>query len=184
MKEILYVISDVSGSMAESGKNHIMRNICLCIIQLRKYDPEKFKNVEFQFYKWNTIIEKVEVNKEDGFPLHMTEKHSDLEVLSVFLDESDVELLPLRILILTDGNFTNSELQKFEKRWIDNEKLLIRTVAVGADSNLQKLRRLSMGNKSYLSENITAALISVLHDSGKKVSRPLSLDNLMLYMAY
>lgn len=180
MKEKLFVIADISGSMADSGKTHITRNLCNYITQLHSLDSRRFQNVEFLFHKWNSAIEQVSLTEKEGFPLLPAEKSAELEVLSAFLNERLTETLPLRVLILSDGNYAYIELAEFVKMWSGNDQVQIRTVAVGADSDLDKLKRISMGYKVYLAENISAAIQSVLQTTGSTIKRPMTLDDLSI----
>lgn len=50
--------------------------------------------------------------------------------------------------------------------------LIIRTVAVGADADLWKLKKISTNNRVYLSENIASALDSTIFGSDELVTAP------------
>jgi len=52
--------------------------------------------------------------------------------------------------------------------------LIIRTVAVGADADLLKLKKISTNNSVYLSENISSAIDSTIFGSDEPLTAPVS----------
>ncbi|EKL00285.1 hypothetical protein VCCP1035_0719 [Vibrio cholerae CP1035(8)] len=78
------------------------------------------------------------------------------------------------VLILSDGNFPNSDIVSFQKQLGTFSNLIIRTVAVGADADLLKLKKISTNNTVYLSENIASAIDSTIFGSDEPLTAPAS----------
>ena len=67
MKETLYIIVDVSGSMNEMGKIHLQRNLCRYAAQLRLIDQEKYADFDIRFYQWAQNISEIAIAKRWGY---------------------------------------------------------------------------------------------------------------------
>jgi hypothetical protein len=174
MKETLYIIVDVSGSMNEMGKIQLQRNLCRYSDQLRLIDQEKYSGLDIRFYQWAQNISKVAMQSDGDFPAFNAEGSSNLCVLSDFLSQHLNETGISRVLILSDGNLSNSEILSFLNQLSTFPDLIIRTVAVGADADLLKLKKISTNNTVYLSENITSAIESTIFGSDEPLADPVS----------
>jgi len=174
MKVPLYIIIDVSGSMNEMGKIHLQRNLCRYAAQLRLIDQEKYSGSDIRFYQWAQNISEVALQSDGDIPALNAEGSSKLCVLSDFLSQHLNDTGRLMVLILSDGNFPNSDIVSFQNQLGTFSDLIIRTVAVGADADLLKLKKISTNNSVYLSENIASAIDSTIFGSDEPLTAPVS----------
>lgn len=174
MKVPLYIIVDVSGSMNEMGKIHLQRNLCRYAAQLRLIDQEKYSGSDIRFYQWAQNVSEVTLQSDGDIPALNAEGFSKLCVLSDFLSQHLNDTGRSMILILSDGNFPNSDIVSFQNKLGTFTDLIIRTVAVGADADLLKLKKISTNNTVYLSENIASAIDSTIFGSDEPLTAPAS----------
>lgn len=174
MKAPLYIIVDVSGSMNEMGKIHLQRNLCRYAAQLRLIDQEKYSDADIRFYQWAQNVSEVALQSDGDIPALNAEGSSNLCVLSDFLSEYLKDTRRSMVLILSDGNFSNSDIVNFQNQLGTLTDLIIRTVAVGADADLLKLKKISTNNTVYLSENIASAIDSTIFGSDEPLTAPAS----------
>lgn len=174
MKEPLYIIVDVSGSMNEMGKIHLQRNLCRYAAQLRLIDQEKYSGIDIRFYQWAQNVSEVALQSDGDIPALNAEGYSKLCVLSEFLSQHPNDSGRSMALLLSDGNFPNSEIATFQSQLGTFTDLIIRTVAVGADADLLKLKKISTNNTVYLSENIASAIDSTIFGSDEPLTAPVS----------
>ncbi len=76
------------------------------------------------------------------------------------------------VLVMSDGNFPNSDIVSFQNQIGTFTNLVIRVVAVGADADLLKLKKISTNNSVYLSENIASAIDSAIFSSDEPLIAP------------
>lgn len=174
MKESLYIIVDVSGSMNEMGKIHLQRNLCRYAAQLRGIDQQKYASLDIRFYQWAQDISEITIQSDRDIPALNAEGSSNLCDLSDFLSQYLNDTGSARILILSDGNFPNSNIVSFQNQLSKFPDLIIRTVAVGADADLLKLKKISTNNSVHLSENISSAIDSTIFGSDEPLTPPVS----------
>lgn len=174
MKVSLYIIVDVSGSMNEMGKIHLQRNLCRYAAQLRLIDQEKYSDSDIRFYQWAQNISEVALQSDGDIPALNAEGSSNLCVLTDFLSQYLNDTGRLMVLILSDGNFPNSDIVSFQNQLGSFTDLIIRTVAVGADADLLKLKKISTNNTVYLSENIASAIDSTIFGSDEPSTAPVT----------
>lgn len=174
MNEPLYIIVDVSGSMNEMGKIHLQRNLCRYAAHLRLIDQEKYSVADIRFYLWAQNISEVALQSDGNIPALNAEGPSNLCVLSDFLSEYLKDNRRSMVLILSDGNFSNSDIVNFQNQLGTLTDLIIRTVAVGADADLLKLKKISTNNTVYLSENIASAIDGTIFGSDEPLAAPVS----------
>jgi hypothetical protein len=172
MKALLYIIFDVSGSMNEMGKIHLQRNLCRYAAQLRLIDQEKYSGSDIRFYQWAQNISEVALQSDGDIPALNAEGSLNLCVLSDFLSQHLKDIGRTRILIMSDGNFSNSDISSLKKKLSSFPDLIIRTVAVGADADLLKLKKISTNNTVYLSENIASAIDCTIFGSDEQLVAP------------
>jgi len=160
----LIIITDSSGSMSEMGKIFIVQNLLYYVIELVTISPEMNLSENIQLYAWNKDIAKIGFDKLGKLlPLNPNGKN-DLSVLNKFLDELS-EDKNYKILFFGDGNFSLREFREFIS-WCKNKTNLdIRTIAIGVDANLEKLKELSTNNKTYKPENISTAIKSLIKEN-------------------
>ena len=174
MKAPLYIIVDVSGSMNEMGKIHLQRNLCRYAAQLRGIDQQKYADLDIRFYQWAQDISEVTIQSDGDIPALNAEGSSNLCDLYDFLSQHLNDSGSARILILSDGNFPNSDIVSFKNQLSKFPDLIIRTVAVGADADLLKLKKISTNNSVHLSENISSAIDSTIFGSDEPFAIPVS----------
>lgn len=175
MNKLIGIIVDTSGSMNEMGKIHLQRNLCRYAAQLRFIDQEKYSGIDICFYQWAQDIYEITIQSDGDIPALKAEGASNLCVLSKFLSQHSNEDDQTRILIFSDGNFPSSEdIKSFQKQLDTYTNLSIRTVAVGADADLLKLKNISTNNTVYLSENIASAIDSTIFGSDESLNAPVS----------
>ena len=174
MKVPLYIIVDASGSMNEIGKIHLQRNLCRYAAQLRLIDQEKYSGSDIRFYQWAQNVSEVALQSDGDIPALNAEGCSNLSELSDFLFQHLKDTEIARVLILSDGNFQNSDIVSFQNQLGTFTNLIIRTVAVGADADLLKLKKISTNNTVYLSENIASAIDSTIFGSDEPPAAPVS----------
>lgn len=174
MKAPLYIIVDVSGSMNEMGKIHLQRNLCRYAAQLRLIDQGKYSGSDIRFYQWAQNVSEVALQSDGDIPALNAEGSSKLCVLSDFLSQHLNDNGRSMVLILSDGNFPNSDIVSFQNKLGTFTGLIIRTVAVGADADLLKLKKISTNNTVYLSENIASAIDSTIFGSDEPLTAPAS----------
>lgn len=179
MKGALYIIVDVSGSMNEMGKIHLQRNLCRYVTQLRLIEQDRYSGLDIRFYQWAQNVSEVPLQGDGDIPALNAQGSSSLSVLSDFLSEDKMNAENSKILILSDGNFDRDDYQAFLK-WKENHALpMARTVAVGADADLLKLKKISTNNTVYLSENIASAIDSTIFGSDEPLTPPASIAQIL-----
>lgn len=176
MNSLLYVIVDTSGSMGVMGKMHIQKRLCRCINQIRLLSPEKYSALNIQFFRWGTTVTEIDVqnNKEDF--LGPIEGSSDIFVLSDFL--LGLNSTPV-VLLLSDGYFSNPDALDFKKLIDKQYGFVLRPVAVGSDSNIRQLKKLSSGDRVDLAEDIVMAVDSVVFHGSGTVKPPKSINQIL-----
>lgn len=170
----LFIFVDVSGSMNEMGKIHLQRNLCRYVAQLRLIDKEKYSGLDIRFYQWAQNVAVAVLQSDGDIPALNAEGSSNLCVISDFLSQYQSDTGRLMVLILSDGNFPNSDIVSFQKQLGTFSNLIIRTVAVGADADLFKLKKISTNSTVYLSENIASAIDSTIFGSDEPLTAPVS----------
>lgn len=170
----LFIFVDVSGSMNEMGKIHLQRNLCRYAAQLRLIDQEKYSGLDIRFYQWAQNVSEVVLQSDGDIPALNAEGSSNLCVISDFLSQHLNDIGRSMVLIMSDGNFPNSDIVSFQKQLGTFSNLIIRTVAVGADTDMLKLKKISTNNTVYLSENIASAIDSTIFGSDELLTAPVS----------
>lgn len=170
----LFIFIDVSGSMNEMGKIHLQRNLCRYATQLRLIDQEKYSGSDIRFYQWAQSVSEVVLQSYGDIPALKAEGSSNLCALSDFLFQHLNDTGKSMVLIMSDGNFPNSDIVSFQNQMGTFTNLIIRTVAVGADANLLKLKKISTNNTVYLSENIASAIDGTIFGSDEPLTVPAS----------
>jgi len=174
MKQRIYVIVDISGSMNEMGKFHLQRNLCRYTAQLPAINQEKYADLDICLYQWSEKISEINLQSNGDIPAFKAEGFSNLFILSDFLSQHLNVTGRAKVLILTDGHFNRDDFKSFLK-WKKQQKLLlIRAVAVGADADLLKLMKISTNNTVFLSENVASAIDSTIFGSDEPLTAPIS----------
>jgi hypothetical protein len=179
MKTLIYIIIDVSGSMNEMGKLHLQRNLCRYITQLPTIDKKKYMDIGFHLYQWAQNISEIYIQDDGDVPLLMPKGSSDLRILSNFLSQGFDSTPNRKILLLSDGNFNSLDVREFKEQLNLLSKLILRTVAIGADADLLKLKKISTNNTVYLSEDIASAIDSTIFASDEPLTAPVSTSQIL-----
>lgn len=168
----LFIILDTSGSMNEMGKIHLQRNLCRYAVQLKKIDQVKYSGLNIRFLQWAEQVCEIIIKDHGDIPALTPEGSSDFVSLSAFLLAALNTGQILRTLILSDGNFENSDISSFQNQLRTFPNLLLRTIAIGADADLLKLKKISSNGSVYLSENISAAIDSTISLTNEHIYAP------------
>ncbi|MBW7876131.1 MAG: VWA domain-containing protein [Candidatus Cloacimonetes bacterium] len=179
MKSCIYIIIDVSGSMNEMGKIHLQRNLCRYAAQLRLIDQEKYSDADIRFYQWAQNVSEVALQSDGDIPAFKAKGFSNLCALSDFFLQHMNDAGRSMVLVLSDGHFLNSDIVSFKNQLSIFPDLIIRTAAVGADSDLFKLKKISTNNTVYLSENIASAIDGTIFGSDKPLATPVSTTQIL-----
>lgn len=174
MKNNFIIIVDVSGSINEMGKIHLQRNLCRYTAQLWGIDQKKYADLDIRFYQWAQDVSEITIQRDGDIPTLNVEGSSKLCDLSDFFSQYLNDTERSRILILSDGSFPNSDIVSFQSQLRTFPDLIIRTVAVGADADLLKLKKISTNNSVHLSENISSAIDSTIFGSDEPFAIPVS----------
>lgn len=170
----IYFIFDTSGSMDEMGKIHLQRNLARYAIQMPGLAQENCTDFVIRLYQWHQDISEITLQSDGDIPPLTAKGSSRLVELSDFLSQHVHNSGVARVLILSDGNFPGSDTVNFQNQLCTFPDLIIRTVAVGSDADLLKLRKLSTNNTVYLPENIASAMNSTLFGSDEPLTAPVS----------
>ena len=180
MKKVFYVIADVSGSMKEMGKTPLLRNLLRFISELQVINEDKYTEFEFNFFSWSSSLSEIVFqNNEEQFAIEPKGK-ADLDQLKVRLESILDNDSPLKVLIVSDGNFSTTDIDNFNKWRKEQSNLMIRTVGVGADADHFKLEKLSTNSKMSKSENISSAIDSLLFGTDIQIGCPDSISQISM----
>lgn len=175
----LILMVDTSGSMNDMGKIHLQRNLSRYAVQLREIGQEKYKDLNIRLFQWEQNIYEITMQNDRDVPALIANGSASLNALSHFLSNNPTDTEISRLLILSDGNFEPDDYKSFLTWKKENIPPLIRTVAVGADAGLLKLKIISTNNTVYLSENIASAIDSAIFGFDKLCSAPVSVDQIL-----
>ena len=180
MNKSLNVIVDGSGSMNEMGKRFLQRNLCRFISQLPLLDVRTYAELSFLFFRWTSSVAPLAIQDDGDLPVLDAEGKADLGALAKMLKDMPENGRKRRVLVLTDGIFETSKIAEFKKETRSTGNLVLRTVAVGPDADLIKLKALSTNETAYLPENISSAVYSGCFGTDDRVQRPESTDLIQL----
>lgn len=179
MNNLINIIVDTSGSMNEMGKIHLQQNLCRYAAQIKVLDESKYSGTGIRFYQWAENISNIELQSDGKFPCFSAADSSSLSILSDFISQTFNNTERTLLLILSDGNFPNKEILNFKRQLSAFGELNIRTVAVGADADLLKLKKLSTNDTVFLSENIASAIDSTIFSFDESLIAPVSTSQIL-----
>lgn len=168
----LVIVLDASGSMSEMGKSQLQRNLCRYASQLQTFGMGRCQDIKVQYFKWAREVTEICVNSNGDISNLVFEGPSSLTALSEFLSRTAEGSERLRILVLSDGNFPSSDVQIFQSKQKTLPGLIVRTVAVGADADLRKLKWISSNDSVHRSENIATAITDAAFGYDECTSAP------------
>jgi len=161
------------------GKIHLQRNLCRYASQLKTMNPEAYSDLDILFFQWNADVSRVEPQDDGDIPPLAAQGPSDLAALADFLRAArGDDGRALRVLVLSDGNFSKEDIAGLAKERDRPPGLLLRTVAVGADANLSKLAEIASNGRFYLAEDIAAAVDEAAFGSDEPVIPPESANQI------
>lgn len=134
MKKI-NVIIDTSGSMAEDGKNAVVKYLINCIMNLKE-NPD-FSDYSFDYYQWG--YDSGKINNIESYKFSYSGKIDDK--LTPLLENMNKDE---RLLLISDGN-----LEKKQKELLKKMECRKYSVFIGADANKSLLRDISTNKKVY-----------------------------------
>jgi hypothetical protein len=115
-------VTDVSGSMAETAKSHIVQMLLCCITGFMETD------ISFRYFHWNNDIKET----DSDAPIHPEGKAILSALTPLWKKETAV-------LLLTDGFFS---LEEAEETSFNQIKCVLKTIAIGGDADEYKLEKL------------------------------------------
>lgn len=172
MQSKLLVFIDISGSMKEMGKYLLERNLCRFIYQLVEYENHRYTSIDVRFFTWSESVSEIAYREDEGFFKIVPNGIADLDVLQKFFSTFNGNIESTHILILSDGCFNDNQLSRYCTSIEDVPGLTIRSVAIGADANLERLKKLSSNKSVFLAENINSAVFSAVFGSDVGVPPP------------
>lgn len=135
----IHIIIDCSGSMMAYGKKEILLNANRA---LRRCSMKReYQSFQIDFYQWNT---EITIWNKGTLQIHGS---ADINAFMNFLEECEKND---RILLLSDGSFSLDEIEIKLKQ----DKILLLPIAVGADADLNSLKRMSSVRKVYTISSI------------------------------
>ena len=178
MENLVCIILDGSGSMAEMGKQFILGNLCRYVIQSKKIDPFRYGEKRFKFFTWSEDIQEIELEDDGGLPL-IPKGSARLESLSQLMKTlySDEECH--RFLVCSDGNFSGIKVKEFGSERNALSKVMVRTIAIGGDADHHIMRRLASNKSVFSAEDISVALDSFCFSSDSPPQMPDSIDQIV-----
>jgi len=123
-------------------------------------------------FQWAHDISEFSLQRDGDIPPFNAEGSSNLSELTDILSQKMNHAEILRVLILSDGSFNHDDYEKFLNWKQQQKRLLIRTVAVGADADLFKLEKISTNKTVQRSENIATAIDRAAFDFNEPLSAP------------
>lgn len=176
MSNILHIVVDVSGSMVEMAKISISTNILSFI---REYDSIYKDTVYFDkiiILKWSEAVEIIELDRNNELENFIPGGKLNFPSLQEELVKINTEDIPMKILLLSDGNYDDSELNSFLEWQNKDKKLDIVAVAIGADAAYDTLKEISFDKNVYSPEDILTAMKSLESIHGISYNKPESIS--------
>lgn len=158
MQEVVYIISDLSGSHAEMGKVFLMRNLLRFVSQLPVIHEGKYTDIEFKFFNWKSEISETMAAPQYELPYIEPEGQTDLGVLKAFIERYTIKEAVTRVLLLSDGYYTTADIKEFDAWKKTQLALMITPVAIGADADDSCLKKLTVKSRVYQPEDIGLAV--------------------------
>jgi hypothetical protein len=149
----VYIIADISATMAEMGKYALLRNVTRAAAQMPALEEHRFRGISLRFFLWSHRVD--EFNGITGWPTEIYGK-------------PDVPALKEALIWMTDGNADNSAVLLISDGAFDLGKsaefnnIKRRAVSIGADAVIPTLVKFSGGAAVYGAADIRAAVGSLL----------------------
>ena len=173
MENKLYIIVDCSGSMFEMAKQSISMNL---LSTIKEYN-HSFD--EIILFLWNDVLKEISFGDTEDFMLLSASgklNFDKLEEKIVSLSQKEEEL---KILLFSDGNFSDIEFQSFSNRIKELSNIYISSVQIGADAVVKQLTSISFHQCVYFAEDILTAIKSLENISSQKFIRPNCINEIL-----
>jgi hypothetical protein len=157
MKQTLWLVWDVSGSMVENGKRFIARSV---VRMTEQYCRLGYGIADLKLAAWSDDARIIEWNPDDEFPAEMLhcEGGSSVRALVTLLGEQPNG----KVMLVTDGWWTSEDMKAL-KGWKDRlPPETLRVIKVGSDASLQL-----KGADVFAAEDLPAALDDWLQGGGE-----------------
>jgi len=154
MSSKLQIIVDISGSMCEMAKISISMNLLSTIREFNNFN-QTFDEVSLFF--WNEInFMKIEdfMQFEASGKLNFEKLKEHLLLYSK--NDGDI-----KVLLLSDGNYSNNEFDNFSNYTQESSQICIVPILIGADSSTDKLKTIAWNEHIYLAEDVLTAFKSL-----------------------
>ena len=148
MKQILWLVLDASGSMAENGKRFIARSVARTAEQ---YCRLGYGSADLKLAAWRNEARLIDWNPNDEFPPEMLDcdGSTSARALLALLGEQPKD----KVMLITDGLWARDDTKAL-KRWKDSlPPDTLRVIKIGADANPQL-----KGADVFIAEDVLAAL--------------------------
>lgn len=156
---VLRVVVDSSGSMREAGKILLAKNLISFVMERVRMVSENIQFKGIRLIIWNEETKAFDLDCDQNIPSFNVSGKTDMSALLSLLDEelngSDTDI---RLLLLSDGNFSSEDISRFITWRVDKINLSLRVVAVGADAAVNKLKKLMGEGEVYEAENVSTAI--------------------------
>ena len=173
MENKLYIVVDCSGSMFEMAKQSISMNL---LSTIREY---KHSFDEVILFLWNDDLKEISFkDTEDfmSFPASGKLNFDKLEEKIISFSKKEEEA---KILLLSDGNFSDNEFKIFSNMIMELSNIYISSVQIGADSSGSQLRSISFQEYVYFAEDILTAIKSLENISLQKHTIPTTINEIL-----
>lgn len=156
MENIVHVVFDNSGSMAEYAKMHIQHNAARSFISIKRMYEERFSNITFAFYTLNEKIMSISPNEGGMFKFSKPEGSCDISLLSELIKQlhADSEEKKVSLIFFSDGLFNRTDRKSFVKDFKNAKWLYTQCVGIGIDNDKVALKDLSSLNKVESVDNM------------------------------
>ncbi len=140
------------------GKIHLQRNLARYAIQVPSLAQENCTDFVIRLYQWHQDISDITLQSDGDIPSLTAKGSSSLAELSlIFYPNMYIRAGWQEFSFCLMAISPVQTPSTFKTSFAPSPDLIIRTVAVGADADLLKLRKLSTNNTVYLPENIASS---------------------------
>lgn len=155
----LWVVCDTSGSMSEAGKPAVLLSLLSFLSLASELAYEDISPIRAKTVLWNETPE-VFASILNAADLRFSGR-PDMDALLAMLSASVPSDSNVSILFLTDGQWSQDNLQAFQKWFRTQPRVDLAFVAVGYDANLRQLKKIVGSDAVFAAEEIVAALHAV-----------------------
>jgi len=176
----IIIVLDCSGSMGEMSKILLAHNL---IDVIREYpeiegDENYFNNI--YLYLWNDTINIKKLDLNTKLSYTPASGSASLKQLINSLELLEKKEIKEKVIILSDGSFSESTNNDFNS-WNDAiSHLCIRVVSIGEDADMDQLIRLSSNSQVYLPQDILVAIESLIIGNDSEILMPHSLSDISI----